>query len=159
MILKENAAKLAGWKVVLLATDLSPAVLEKARVGLYSRFEVQRGLPIQSLLKHFKQVDEMWQIDSSIRAMVQYRQQNLLENLSRLGGFDIIFCRNVLIYFDRETKTKVLAEISDLMPSDGALFLGGAETVLGITDRFKPSSGLRGVYDPVSRLGSVAQTG
>jgi chemotaxis protein methyltransferase CheR len=82
--------------------------------------------------------------------MVQYKQQNLFEGLARLVRFDIVFCRNVLIYFNRETKGKVLAEISNFLPLDGSLFLGGAETVLGITDRFKPTPGLRGVYDPVS---------
>ena len=156
MILREEAQKLAGWKVEMLATDLSPAVLEKAKAGLYSRFEVQRGLPIQSLLRHFKQVNEMWQIDSALRAMVRFQQQNLLEGLSRLGRFDIVFCRNVLIYFDQDTKTRVLDEVANLMIPDGALFLGGAETVLGITDRFKPVEGHRGVYSPNSEAQAAA---
>jgi chemotaxis protein methyltransferase CheR len=81
--------------------------------------------------------------------MIEYRELNLLKDLTSLGAFDIIFCRNVLIYFDRDTKAKVLESIWRLMPQDGALFLGGAETVLGISERFKPSPGKRGVYDPV----------
>lgn len=150
MVLKEMAAKFQGWRLEILATDLSASVLEKAKVGLYSQFEVQRGLPIQMLVKYFEQHGEMWQIDASLRGMVEYREHNLLDNLASLGAFDIVFCRNVLIYFDRDTKSKVLADIRQMMPKDGALFLGGAETVLGITDKFKPSPGMRGVYDPVA---------
>ena len=149
MVLKEMAAKLQGWRIEILATDISPSVLEKAKVGLYSQFEVQRGLPIQMLVKYFGQHGEMWQIDAALRGMIEYRELNLLKNLSSLGAFDIIFCRNVLIYFDRDIKTQVLESIWRLMPRDGALFLGGAETVLGISERFKPSPGKRGVYDPV----------
>jgi chemotaxis protein methyltransferase CheR len=88
----------------------------------------------------------MWQIDASIRAMVKYKAFNLLDDLTPLGQFDVIFCRNVLIYFDQKTKSEILARMAKLMPPDGMLFLGGAETVLGITDRFKPVPGLRGVY-------------
>jgi len=146
MVLKENAARLAGWRIEILATDLSNEVLEKAKSGLYSQFEVQRGLPIQFLVKYFNQVNEMWQIDSSIRGMVQYKPLNLLDNFSSIGTFDVVFCRNVLIYFDQNTKAKVLERTAQIMPSDGKLFLGGAETVLGVTDKFKPVDGMRGVY-------------
>src|SRR5690606_14070767 len=146
MLLKEEAAKMAGWRVEILATDISNEVLEKAKAGLYSQFEVQRGLPIQLLVKHFQQVGELWQIDSSIRAMVKFQRLNLLEDFSALGRFDVVFCRNVLIYFDQPTKSATLNRIYDSLAPDGALFLGGAETVLGICDRFKPVSGQRGVY-------------
>jgi chemotaxis protein methyltransferase CheR len=146
MILKEEAAKLAGWRIEIVGTDLSTEVLDRARGGLYSQFEVQRGLPIQMLLKYFSQKNEMWQISEELRSMVQFRQLNLLEDISALGQFDVVFCRNVLIYFDQPTKTRVLDRISRQMPQDGVLFLGGAETVLGISERFKPMPGQRGVY-------------
>ena len=146
MYLREEAAKLTGWRVEIVATDLSKEVLDKATVGLYSQFEVQRGLPIQLLMKYFTQVNDLWQIDSSIRAMIKFQSLNLLKNFSLLGAFDIVFCRNVLIYFDQQTKGEVLDGISSLMPSDGYLFLGGAETVLGICDAFKPMEGYRGIY-------------
>ncbi len=151
IVLKEMSARLQGWRIEILATDIAASVLEKAKAGLYSQFEVQRGLPIQMLVKYFEQRDEMWQIDASLRGMIQYRELNLLQDIGSLGAFDIVFCRNVLIYFDRETKAKVLDDIWRLMPQDGALFLGGAETVLGVSDRFMPASapGKRGVYDPV----------
>ena len=146
MCLREEAAKLSGWRVEIVATDLSKEVLDKASVGLYSQFEVQRGLPIQLLVKYFGQINDLWQIDSSIRAMVKFQPLNLLNNFSQLGAFDIVFCRNVLIYFDQQTKGEVLDRISSLMPSDGYLFLGGAETVLGICDCFKPMDDYRGMY-------------
>ncbi len=146
MCLREEAANLAGWRIEITATDLSNDVLEKAKVGLYSQFEVQRGLPIQLLVKYFTQVDEMWQIDPAIRAMVKFRTINLLEDQTALGAFDVVFCRNVLIYFDQPTKGAVLDRLGRSMPNDGFLFLGGAETVLGVCTAFQPMNGCRGVY-------------
>lgn len=146
IVLKELGAKLDGWRLDILGTDISKPILDKARDGKYSQFEVQRGMPIQLLMKYFDKVDESWVIKDEIKNMVQYKYWNLLEDLKALGGFDIVFCRNVLIYFDAETKGKVLEQISMLMPEDGMLFLGGAETVLGVTDKFKPVPGQRGVY-------------
>jgi chemotaxis protein methyltransferase CheR len=148
MSLKEMGAQLAGWRVEIIATDLSQEVLEKSRAGLYSQFEVQRGLPIQMLIKYFKQVGELWQIDAEIRAMVQHRQLNLLHDFSQLGVFDVIFCRNVLIYFDQETKMQVFNRLAKAMEPDGFLMLGAAETVVGLTTVFKPVAERRGVYQP-----------
>jgi len=148
MSLKEMGAQLAGWRVEIIATDLSQEVLEKSRAGLYSQFEVQRGLPIQMLVKYFKQVGELWQINAEIRAMVQHRQLNLLHDFSQLGVFDVIFCRNVLIYFDQETKMQVFNRLAKAMEPDGFLMLGAAETVVGLTTVFKPVAERRGVYQP-----------
>ena len=103
---------IAGWRIEIVATDLSGEVLERARVGLYTQFEVQRGLPIQLLIKHFAQDGELWQIAPEIRAMVKYRQLNLLADFLQLGTFDLVFCRNVLIYFDQETKIDVLDRLA-----------------------------------------------
>ena len=146
MLLKEHASKLEGWRVEIVATDLSNEILDKAKEGLYSQFEVQRGLPITHLVKYFVQVGDRWQIDDSLRKMIKFQQFNLLGNLSGLGKFDVVFCRNVLIYFDMPTKTQVLNGIADLLPADGFLYLGGAETVLGTTDRFEIMQGQRGIY-------------
>ena len=146
MILSEQRAQLAGWRIEILATDLSTEILDKAQAGLYSQFEVQRGLPIQLLVKYFKQQGERWQIDPAIRAMVSFRQLNLLDEMTALGRFDVIFCRNVLIYFDQPTKTMVLDRLSRQMAPDGHLYLGGAETVLGISDKLQPVPENRGVY-------------
>ncbi len=146
MLLQEHADKLAGWRVEIVATDLSNEILDKAKEGLYSQFEVQRGLPITLLVKYFVQVGDRWQIDDSLRKMIKFQQFNLLGDFSSLGKFDVVFCRNVLIYFDTPTKTQVLNGIADLLPADGFLYLGGAETVLGTTDRFEIMQGQRGIY-------------
>jgi chemotaxis protein methyltransferase CheR len=148
MCLKELGAALMGWRVEIIATDLSQGVLEKSRAGLFSQFEVQRGLPIQLLVKHFAQIGELWQLNADIRAMVQFRQLNLLQDFSHLGVFDIIFCRNVLIYFDQDTKTKVFSRLARVIEPDGFLMLGAAETVVGLTDTFKPYPDRRGLYIP-----------
>jgi chemotaxis protein methyltransferase CheR len=148
MSLKSIGPALAGWRVEIVATDLSNEVLAKAKAGIYNQFEVQRGLPIQSLVKFFTQVGEAWQIAEEIRAMVKFRPLNLLNDFSPLGTFDLVFCRNVLIYFDQETKTGVLNRIARQMPSDGFLILGAAETVVGLTDAFKPMTDQRGIYVP-----------
>jgi chemotaxis protein methyltransferase CheR len=150
MCLKEMAPLLTGWRVDILATDISNEVLEKAKAGIYSQFEVQRGLPIQLLIKYFAQVGETWQISPEIRAMVQYRPFNLLNEFASLGMFDIVFCRNVLIYFDQQTKVGVIDRIARLVERDGYLLLGAAETVVGLTDSFKPVNDRRGLYAPNS---------
>src|SRR5207237_5224328 len=148
MSLKEMGAALAGWRVEIIATDLAPSVLEKSRSGIYSQFEVQRGLPIQLLVKYFKQNGELWQLNADIRAMIQFKQLNLLQNFSHLGTFDVVFCRNVLIYFDQDTKVDVFKRVAKVMEPDGFLALGAAETVVGLTDAFKPHPDKRGLYRP-----------
>ena len=148
MCLKEMSAQLAGWRTEIIATDLSQEVLEKSKAGIYSQFEVQRGLPIQLLVKYFKQNGELWQISPEIRAMVQHRQLNLLHDFSQLGAFDVIFCRNVLIYFDQDTKINIFGRLARIMEPDGFLVLGAAETVVGLTDVFKPFPDKRGLYSP-----------
>jgi chemotaxis protein methyltransferase CheR len=154
MILKENPAKFGAAKYEIIGTDLSTEIVERAEQGSYTQFEVQRGLPIQLLVKYFKQDGDVWRIDPSIRRMVKFRIFNLLESYAVLGRFDIVFCRNVLIYFDQQTKSDILGRIAAMLPPDGVLYLGGAESVLGISDAFKPVKGLRGVY----ALSSATQT-
>jgi chemotaxis protein methyltransferase CheR len=148
MCLKEMGTALAGWRVEVLATDLSQEVIEKSKAGLYSQFEVQRGLPIQLLVKYFKQVGELWQINADVRAMVSHRQINLLHDFSQLGSFDVIFCRNVLIYFDQDTKVDIFRRLAKVTEADGFLVLGAAETVVGLTDVYKPYPERRGLYRP-----------
>jgi chemotaxis protein methyltransferase CheR len=149
MICAEEAAKLQGWKVEIIGTDISREMITRAKAGTYSQFEVQRGLPVTMLVKYFQQIaGDKWQIKDNIRQMVQFREGNLLSDLGLTGHFDIIYCRNVLIYFDIPTKTRVLATLSGLLSADGYLLLGGAETVLGISDKFKPSPGEHGLYIP-----------
>jgi chemotaxis protein methyltransferase CheR len=146
MLLQEAGVKLAGWQVDIVATDISSEVIDKAKLGLYSQFEVQRGLPVQWLLKYFTQIGEQWQIAASLRSMVEFRQFNLLHGYEGLGTFDVIFCRNVLIYFDAPTKSEILARFGNSLVPGGALLLGAAETVIGLTDRLAPDTKHRGLY-------------
>jgi chemotaxis protein methyltransferase CheR len=146
MGLKEMGAALAGWRIEIVATDLSQEVLEKCKAGVYSQFEVQRGLPIQLLMKYFTQSSDVWQLNADVRAMVQFRQLNLLQDFSHLGTFDVIFCRNVLIYFDQDTKAMIFERMAKALETDGTLLLGAAESVVGITDAFRPVSDRRGLY-------------
>jgi chemotaxis protein methyltransferase CheR len=157
MSVKEMGAALSGWRIEIIATDLSQEVLEKSKAGLYSQFEVQRGLPIRMLVKYFKQAGDLWQINADIRAMVQHRRLNLLHDFSELGVFDLIFCRNVLIYFDRETKADLFNRFASAIEPDGFLVLGATETVVGLTDLFKPAE-RRGVYQPSGVLAAAVTT-
>lgn len=156
MIIKEMDAKLAGWKIEIVGTDISREALDRAKAGLYTQFEVQRGLPIQMLMKYFKQQGDRWQIADAVKQMVQLREFNLLTDPASLGQFDVVFCRNVLIYFDQPTKGAVLARIAKQMPKDGILYLGGAETVLGISDKFAPVPGQRGIYGLSAGMNAAA---
>jgi chemotaxis protein methyltransferase CheR len=146
MILAECKASVGGRRVEIIGTDLARDQVARARDGLYTQFEVQRGLPVQMLMRYFRKEDAGWRISESIRSMVQFREWNLLADLRSLGQFDVVFCRNVLIYFDQPTKARVLDAVAQQMPGDGILYLGGAETVLGITSRFGPLATERGVY-------------
>jgi chemotaxis protein methyltransferase CheR len=146
MIITECRASIGERRIEIVGTDLARSQVTRAREGVFSQFEVQRGLPVQMLVRHFKKDAAGWRISDALRAMVQFREWNLLGDLRPLGQFDVVFCRNVLIYFDMATKTRALEAIAGQMAPDGMLYLGGAETVLGITNRFATLSGERGVY-------------
>jgi chemotaxis protein methyltransferase CheR len=146
MILKDHFPILGGWNVEIVGTDISPTVLARAREGIYSTFEIQRGMPIHTLVRHFDQVQDQWRAKSELRRMVTFKQVNLLQDFSSLGLFDIVMCRNVLIYFDLSTKGTILSAMARRIPADGSLVMGGAESMFGISDVFAPVSGLKGVY-------------
>jgi chemotaxis protein methyltransferase CheR len=148
MIAAEQANAMPGRRIEILGTDIAREPLMRAREGLYSQFEIQRGLPMQMLVRHFTKEEAQWRIKPALRAAVTFREANLLADLAPLGRFDVVFCRNVLIYFDTETKRTVLAAIARQLAPDGVLFLGGAETVLGLTDQFKPIASESGAYGP-----------
>jgi chemotaxis protein methyltransferase CheR len=148
MVLKDMQPQLSGWRIDILGTDIAPGVLEKARAGVYSQFEVQRGLPIKELVKHFTQEGESWRISADLRGMVRFRELNLLDEFAGLGHFDIIFCRNVLIYFDRETKSEILGRLAKSLTPEGVLVLGAAETVIGLCDGLHALPDERGFYEP-----------
>jgi chemotaxis protein methyltransferase CheR len=154
MILTECRAAVGNRKIEIIGTDLARETLNRAREGQYTQFEVQRGLPVQMLMRYFHKEENNWRISDAIRGMVQFREWNLLTDLRPLGRFDVVFCRNVLIYFDQPTKTRVLEAVAQQMPGDGLLYLGGAETVLGITSRFAPMPAERGVYGLAASMAS-----
>jgi len=155
MILSDLRVSLGDRQVEIIGTDISREQLARARDGLYTQFEVQRGLPMQMLVKHFRKEATGWRVAEALRRVVEFREWNLLADLRPLGRFDIVFCRNVLIYFDQPTKARVLEAIAALLPPDGLLYLGGAETVLGITSRLAPLTGARGVYGLASVAAAV----
>lgn len=148
IICAEESARLQGWKIDIFGTDLSHEMIDRARQGIYSQFEVQRGLPITLLVKYFQKAGEKWQIKEPLRQMVRFQTANLLRDPGPIGVFDIILCRNVLFYFDALAKTQVLGMMANIIEPDGVLYLGGTETVLGVTDKFKPMDGERGLYVP-----------
>lgn len=149
MILKEEGAKMAGWNVEIIGTDLCSKVLQKAKEGIYSQFEVQRGLPITMLMKYFTQLTgSNWQLKEDIRKMVTFKEKNLLESITLMGTFDIILCRNVLIYFDEKTKSAVLENMAKMLPKHGYLYLGSTETTIGLTDKLIALPEERGLYIP-----------
>ena len=152
----ELAAAMPGRRVEILGTDIAREMLQRARDGVYTQFEIQRGLPMQMLVRHFDKQDGQWRIKPTLRAAVTFREWNLLLDPRPLGRFDVIFCRNVLIYFDAPTKARVLEAIARQMPADGVLFLGGAETVLGLTDALRGVPGEGCAYEPTAKLAQLA---
>ena len=117
-----------GLKLDIVATDLSKRALEKAHSGLYTQFEVQRGLPIRLLLKHFEKSDDMWRVGERLRRTIRWRRLNLLEDRRSVRPFDVILCRNVIGYFDPETRARVLEQMASALAPDGYLILGSGET-------------------------------
>ncbi len=146
MLLDEERIRLAGWHVSLLATDISGEMIERAKAGNYSQFEVQRGLPLKYIVRHMEPEADRWQIKPALRAMVEFRVANLLDDLSALGRFDMILCRNVLLYFDKPTKGALLERLARQLRPDGFFALGGAETMIGVSDRFEPVPQQRGLF-------------
>lgn len=147
MELAERERELAGWNVEIVATDFVDEALRKARMGVYSQFEVQRGLPVSLLVKYFQKVGKGWEISPRIRARVSFSSHNLLNDCRELGTFDVIFCRNVLIYFDDAIKRAILARLASQLASDGYLVLGAAETTTGLSPDFEAvPEGHHGVF-------------
>jgi len=148
MIVEDEASKYPGLRIELFGSDLSERCLEKAQSGLYTQFEIQRGLPIRLLVRHFEKNEETWALNPRIRQTVRWRRVNLLADLTGLGQFDVIFCRNVISDLEREVARRVLDQLAAALPHDGRLLLGIEETAADFTDALRPVSGRRGVYAP-----------
>ena len=147
MCIQEDLAKLNGFRFDIVASDLAKKVVDKAREGIYSQFEAQRGLPIQMLVKYFSSLpDSSWQIKELIKNMVQFKTHNLLEDYGALGKFDIIFCRNVLIYFDESTKAQITEKMARTLSPNGILILGSTESLVDPKNQFEALENFRGAY-------------
>lgn len=155
MIALEVQEQYPSVKVDIVATDISDRCLSKARAGLYSQFEVQRGVSMRRLSTHFEQSGPMWQIKRNLWPMISWRHVNLLEDTTALGRMDIIFCRNVLIYFSSEDRKRVLERLASQATDDGLVFLGGSENIVGVTSQLEPGerpSSLRPTRSAAKRL-------
>lgn len=146
MIFEEIGALWPDWHFQIVATDISEAMIARAREGWFSDFEVNRGLTNERKERFFEKSDSGWIIDASLRRMIEFRQFNLLDDPQSLGRFDVVFCRNVLIYFEPKTKSEILDRIAAVLTPDGFLSLGAAETVVGLTKSFLPSTAARPFY-------------
>ncbi len=134
MVLLEE--KLSDWNIQILGTDFCSGALERARAGKYQQIEVNRGLPASLLVKHFTRSGVDWQLSEAVRSMVHFETIDLRKSMRTLGPFDLVFCRNVMIYFDAETKKKILTELHGTLFRGGWLLLGGAETAFGVEEWF-----------------------
>ncbi len=157
MLIREHFPSLLDWSLQLVGTDVSSAMLAKATQGRYSELEINRGLPAAALVKNFEQHGLEWQIKLELRAMVEFSQMNLAGSWRALPKMDIIFLRNVLVYFDVEKKREILAKVRRQLNPDGFLFLGGAESTINLDDQFQPTYfGPAVVYRLRARVGEAA---
>ena len=156
MMLDQMPQLTGGVPVEIIASDISDRCLDRARQGLFTQFEVQRGLPIQTLMQYFTQQDDHWRISERMRQQVSFRKLNLIDPSYAHGKFDVIFCRNVLIYFDAPTKSDVFERLSQAMNPGGFLVLGAAESIVGVTQAFESAQDRRGVFKLVNRTAKVA---
>lgn len=156
MLLDELKSQLGGRNVEIHASDISEGILAKAKSGMFNQFEVQRGLPTKLLLQYFTKVGENWQISPDVVRRVNFFKFNLLEDSRNLGQFDVIFCRNVLIYFDRPTRGQIFDRMADRLAADGFLLLGGAESTFGVTNRFTSHPKERMLQIPLAKTATQA---
>jgi len=149
MSIREHFPELATWKLTILGTDISPTVLERARRGRYGQLEVNRGLPAHLLVRHFTRAGMEWEIEESIRRMIRFQRRNLINEWSGLPPFDLVFMRNVMIYFDVEAKRQVLARMAQQLTANGYLLLGASETTYNLSDQYdRQSDGRTAWYRP-----------
>lgn len=137
MTLRDAVADIDSWNLDILATDLSPKMVERTTAGRYSQIEINRGMPARLLVRHFERDGLLWQVAAPLRRMVRAKLHNLAEPWPPMGPFDVVFLRNVLIYFDVQTKREILREVRRVLKPDGYLLLGGAETTLNLDESFE----------------------
>lgn len=149
MVIREHFPELASWDIQILGTDLNATVLERARAGVYKQLEVNRGLPAAMLIKYFERNGTEWAVKPDIKRMLAFQELNLLERWSLFSMNDVVFMRNVLIYFDTTVKRDILGRVRDILAPDGFLVLGGAETTLNLDEQYAPlRAGSTVIYQP-----------
>lgn len=146
ILLRDHFPELAAWRVSILATDLSADILAKAREGLYSQVEANRGLPAAALVKHFRQEGSGWRVSDEVRRAVEFREMNLTRLWPALPKMDVVLLRNVMIYFDVDTKRAILSRVAKVLRPDGYLILGAAETTMNLDDSFRRVESLKGGF-------------
>jgi chemotaxis protein methyltransferase CheR len=146
IVIKELLNELSNYSFTLFGTDISDAAITQASYGKYNRFEIERGLDRKYLQKYFTLFGDSWKIKDEIRAMVNFKQLNLMQPFTSLGKFDIIFCRNVAIYFTLEDRKKLFTKIADSLADDGYLVIGSTESLTGVCPRFVPKRHLRSIF-------------
>lgn len=155
MMVQEHAVRFPDLQLEILATDLSSRALEKAQAGVYTQFEVQRGLPIRLLIRHFEKVGDNWRTAPRLRQAVRWGRVNLLNDFTRLGRFDVILCRNVLSYFDTAPRHQVLKRLAAALADDGCLVLGAGEAA-ALPEAFEPARGAAGLHRRNPAFGKAA---
>jgi chemotaxis protein methyltransferase CheR len=151
MMFAEDPVRWAGWTIDILGSDVSESAVRRARDGTYSQFEVQRGLGITQMIRWFEECDDGWRAIESLRRLVRFQVHNLLEPAPHPGQFDIVLCRNVLLYLNVERRGLVFDRIAGAMASDGWLMMGAGETVIGQTRKFEADPESRGLYRPTDQ--------
>ena len=146
MLIAQDPLAWQGWTVEIVGTDVSSQVIDRAREGIFTHFEVQRGLGIQETVRWFAEKGENWQVAKELRDMVRFEVRNLFDTPPRPGRFDLILCRNVLLYFCAERRGEAFTRFASVLQPDGGLLLGAGETVIGQTDRFAADRDMRGIY-------------
>ena len=150
MTFADQQARWDGWTIEILGTDVSASIVDFARAATYSNFQIQRGLGVGQMLAHFTETADGWQAKESLRRMVRYEVHNLLHPAPYPGQFDLVLCRNVLLYFDGPVRERAFSRLSEALPQDGKLLLGGGETVLEKGAYFRPSEERYALYDPLT---------
>ncbi|MDY6844369.1 MAG: protein-glutamate O-methyltransferase CheR [Thermodesulfobacteriota bacterium] len=151
MVLKDLIPNINQYNIKVLGTDISDAAIAQASYGQYNRFEIERGLPRNRLQKYFNLVGNNWKVKDEVRVLSTFKKQNLMDPFVGLGKWDIIFCRNVAIYFTPEEKRKLFNKIADILEFDGYLIIGSTESLFGVCDRFEPSRHIRSVFYKLKR--------
>jgi len=145
MVLAEQPERWRGWDIEILGTDVSQRAVDAARRARYTQFEIQRGLGVGQMLQWFRETEHGWEPHPKLKAMVRFERRNLLDPVERPGWYDLILCRNVLLYFDCTTRALAFRRLDEAMADNGWLMLGAGETVVGRTGRFEPVDGNQGL--------------